>query len=151
MTDNQREMLEVGCAQLESRAGLVWGPEFIEEFAAALRARVDENAALKAEVAALKAERDVARQNADALRKTLAEAQSHAETRTDPLAEMWTALAEYQPQADRDGHGDTWARMCRERTKEASQAASSAASAASAARAADAIAAIRKAKKEAKR
>jgi hypothetical protein len=37
----------------------------------------------------------------------------------DPLAEMWAALAEYQPQADRDGHGESWAKMCAERTVEA--------------------------------
>ncbi len=30
----------------------------------------------------------------------------------DPLTEMWAALEEYQPQADRDGHGDTWRHMC---------------------------------------
>ena len=32
------------------------------------------------------------------------------------LNEMWTALAAYQPQADKAGHGDTWATMCREKT-----------------------------------
>jgi hypothetical protein len=48
MTDDQRTLIEEGCAQLESRAGLIWGPEFIEEFAAALRALLAENAALKA-------------------------------------------------------------------------------------------------------
>jgi hypothetical protein len=37
----------------------------------------------------------------------------------DPLAEMWAALAEYQEQADRDGHGESWRRMCSERTKKA--------------------------------
>jgi hypothetical protein len=37
MTEQQRTLLEEGCAQLESRAGLIWGPEFIEEFAAAIR------------------------------------------------------------------------------------------------------------------
>jgi hypothetical protein len=34
----------------------------------------------------------------------------------DPLAEMWRELSEYQPQADRDGHGESWAKMCSERT-----------------------------------
>jgi hypothetical protein len=57
----------------------------------------------------------------------------------DPLAEMWRELAEYQPQADKDGHGESWARMCSERTEEASESAASWASAQS-------IAAIRKAK-----
>jgi hypothetical protein len=37
----------------------------------------------------------------------------------DPLAEMWAALAEYQEQADKDGHGESWAKMCRERTANA--------------------------------
>ena len=41
----------------------------------------------------------------------------------DPLAEMWAALADYQPQADRDGHGESWAKMCEERTEEAASAA----------------------------
>jgi hypothetical protein len=41
----------------------------------------------------------------------------------DPLAEMWAALAEYQEQADRDGHGDTWRAMCEQRTEEAAWAA----------------------------
>lgn len=49
MTEDQRTLLEEGCAQLESRAGLVWGPEFIEEFSAAIRALLSENALLKAE------------------------------------------------------------------------------------------------------
>lgn len=69
----------------------------------------------------LTAERDEARQNADALRKTLASAQSNEQTRSDPLAEMWRELAEYQPMADRDGHGESWARMCRERTESAAE------------------------------
>ena len=43
--------------------------------------------------------------------------------RRDPLAEMWAALAQYQPIADRDGHGESWARMCEQRTVEAAQAA----------------------------
>ncbi len=54
MNDDQRKMLEEGCAQLESRAGLVWGPEYMEEFAAAIRAALGERDALAAEVAALK-------------------------------------------------------------------------------------------------
>jgi hypothetical protein len=32
------------------------------------------------------------------------------------LNEMWTALAAYQPQADAEGHGKTWAAMCKEKT-----------------------------------
>jgi len=36
---------------------------------------------------------------------------------TGPVAEMWRELESYQPQADRDGHGDTWAAMCRARTQ----------------------------------
>jgi hypothetical protein len=32
---------------------------------------------------------------------------------------MWDALARYQPYADADGHGDSWRRMCSERTAKA--------------------------------
>jgi hypothetical protein len=39
----------------------------------------------------------------------------------DPLAEMWRELAEYQPQADRDGHGESWRRMCEERTEQSAR------------------------------
>jgi hypothetical protein len=39
----------------------------------------------------------------------------------DPLAEMWRELSEYQPQADADGHGESWARMCEERTEDAAE------------------------------
>ena len=39
------------------------------------------------------------------------------------LDEMWDALATYQSIADDDGHGDTWAEMCRLRTVEACRAA----------------------------
>jgi hypothetical protein len=82
-------------------------------------------------------ERDLAQRTAerDALAAELAALKAN-----DPLAEMWAALEEYQPFADRDGHGESWARMCSERTEEAASAASWAASesaeAASAARAA---------------
>ncbi len=41
------------------------------------------------------------------------------EEANDPLAEMWRELAEYQPQANADGHGESWARMCQARTEEA--------------------------------
>jgi hypothetical protein len=54
----------------------------------------------------------------DALATELAALKAH-----DPLAEMWRELEAYQPQADRDGHGDSWRRMCAERTKEAAHAA----------------------------
>jgi hypothetical protein len=37
----------------------------------------------------------------------------------DKLNEMWTALAAYQPKADANGHGASWAFMCSERTEEA--------------------------------
>ena len=39
------------------------------------------------------------------------------------LTPMWDALARYQPYADADGHGKTWAAMCSERTKQAAEAA----------------------------
>lgn len=41
--------------------------------------------------------------------------------RHEPLAEMWRELAEYQPQADADGHGEAWRTMCRERTAPAAE------------------------------
>jgi len=46
---------------------------------------------------------------------------NHSETpnSSDPLAEMWRELAEYQEQADRDGHGESWQAMCREKTQAA--------------------------------
>jgi hypothetical protein len=44
------------------------------------------------------------------------EAQLTALKAQDPLAEMWRELEAYQPQADRDGHGESWRRMCSERT-----------------------------------
>ena len=39
------------------------------------------------------------------------------------LDEMWAALEAYQPKADADGHGASWARMCRLRTADAAWAA----------------------------
>ena len=53
------------------------------------------------------------------------------------LNEMWAALAAYQPEADAAGHGESWARMCREKTYAAVRAAAHAADAADAAYAAD--------------
>ena len=88
MTDDQRDILRGALEQMESKAGLVWGPKFLEEVCAALRALLDEKAALK---------------------------------KPDPLAEMWRELSEYQEQADRDGHGESWRRMCSERTEEAAE------------------------------
>ena len=46
------------------------------------------------------------------------------------LNAMWDALARYQPYADQDGHGDSWRKMCSERTEEAARAAMEAARAA---------------------
>lgn len=34
----------------------------------------------------------------------------------EAFKEMWEALAAYQPQADKDGHGKSWAKMCRKKT-----------------------------------
>jgi len=79
-----------------------------------------ELARLRAEVAALKAERDA------------------LAAKADPLADMWAALSEYQPQADRDGHGESWRVMCAERTAAAAWAAAAEAAAAAAWAAADA-------------
>ncbi len=49
MTDHQRDILREALDQMERMRGLVWGPEWMEEVAAALRALLDENAALKAQ------------------------------------------------------------------------------------------------------
>jgi hypothetical protein len=38
---------------------------------------------------------------------------------TNKIDEMWAALAAYQPQADAQGHGASWAKMCSERTSDA--------------------------------
>ena len=59
------------------------------------------------------------------------------------LEEMWVALAAYQPQADAAGHGESWAKMCRERTARAARAADAAAALAAAANARAAAAAER--------
>jgi len=45
MTDNQRDILRLALGQMEAKAGLVWGPEWMEEVAAALRALLDEKEA----------------------------------------------------------------------------------------------------------
>jgi len=74
------------------------GRGFLIEIGEELSRLRAENARLTAEVAALKA-------------------------KADPLAEMWRELAEYQPIADLDGHGESWAKMCRERTEDAARAA----------------------------
>jgi hypothetical protein len=58
----------------------------------------------------------------DALAAEIAALKAH-----DPLAEMWRELAEYQEQADANGHGDTWRAMCAERTDAAAHAAALAA------------------------
>jgi hypothetical protein len=73
----------------------------VERLRAELAQRTAQRDALAAEVAALKAH--------------------------DPLAEMWRELAEYQTQADADGHGESWRRMCEARTKQAARDAGSAA------------------------
>jgi len=67
---------------------------------------------------ARKLEREVARLTAE-----VAALKAH-----DPLAEMWRELSDYQPFADRDGHGGSWRRMCAQRTDEAAWAASRVAS-----------------------
>lgn len=51
------------------------------------------------------------------------EAQNAALNKPDPLADMWRELSEYQPFADRDGHGESWRRLCSERTTAAADAA----------------------------
>jgi hypothetical protein len=104
MTDEQRQILDIALFDLSSDSGVRWSREYMAEVAAALRALLDEVAALKA--------------------------------KPDPLAEMWAALADYQPQADRDGHGESWRRMCHERTNASAWNAANAAAEAFAASAA---------------
>jgi len=48
MTDDQRGILREALEQMDEKKGLVWGPEWMEEVAAALRAMLAENADLKA-------------------------------------------------------------------------------------------------------
>ena len=48
------------------------------------------------------------------------------------VEEMWAALTAYQPQADVAGHGESWAKMCKERTAEAAADAAAADAAAGA-------------------
>jgi hypothetical protein len=56
----------------------------------------------------------------------------------DPMAEMWRELEAYQPQADKNGHGETWKAACRRRTQVAAEwAAMSPAMAAASAAASD--------------
>jgi hypothetical protein len=59
------------------------------------------------------------------------------------LDEMWAALIAYFPQATANGHGESWAKMCNEKTAAATYAAADAAAtyAAADAAAADAAAA----------
>jgi hypothetical protein len=104
VTDEQRQILDLALFDLSSDSGVRWSREYMAEVAAALRALLDELAALKA--------------------------------KPDPLAEMWAALADYQPQADRDGHGESWRRMCHERTNASAWNAANAAAEAFAASAA---------------
>jgi hypothetical protein len=72
---------------------------------------------LEAEVVSLTAQRD------EAFKSAINAALRADDHNADPLAEMWRELSEYQPQADRDGHGESWAKMCSERTEEAAWAA----------------------------
>ena len=54
------------------------------------------------------------------------------------LDEMWAALEAYQPQAIAAGHGDSWSKMCSEKTADAADDAAYAADAAADAADADA-------------
>jgi hypothetical protein len=102
----------------------------------------------RAEVAALKADliaaqgyraaaEEIARQRGEMVDALIVErhalaAEVAALKANDPLAKMWATLAEYQPQADADGHGHSWARMCAERKAAAASTASVAAGGAAA-------------------
>jgi hypothetical protein len=68
---------------------------------------------LEAEVVSLTAQRD------EAFKSAINAALRADDHNADPLAEMWRELSEYQPMADADGHGESWARMCQARTEEA--------------------------------
>lgn len=137
MNDNQRKILRDALAQMEAEGVLVWGPKSLEEVAPALRALLDENAALKHDAVCAQAEigdlrADLAAAKADLILTQVRGKRFRAEVaalkaKPDPLAEMWRELAEYQPQADKDGHGESWARMCSERTDHSARAAARAA------------------------
>lgn len=58
------------------------------------------------------------------------------------LTEMWEALGQYQPYADKHGFGEEWRRMCKERTESAAWAAAWAAAKDAAEAAAEAAAAF---------
>jgi predicted RNA-binding protein len=92
--------------------------------------------AANAEVAALKAQRD------EAFKRAINAVLRADDNKSDPLAEMWAALAEYQPMADRDGHGESWRKMCKERNPKASFEALAAAESASALAASAALSAV---------
>ena len=59
------------------------------------------------------------------------------------LDEMWERLAQHQSYADQKGYGEAWAKMCAERTQEASLAAGLAAGATASAAAGTAWSALR--------
>jgi hypothetical protein len=74
-----------------------------------------------AEVERLRAERDALKADANlvslnAVIATLRAEVAALKAKSDPLAEMWEALVEYQPQADKHGHGESWRAMCEKRT-----------------------------------
>jgi hypothetical protein len=98
--DNTEEIKELADF-LRAFADANDGGEFETEQCEKLRKAADEIDRLRAENATLKAQ--------------------------DPLAEMWRELESYQPQADADGHGESWRRMCEARTKQAARDAGSAA------------------------
>ena len=87
------DRIEAALARVRSRQGLMRIPVEATDMDVVVSDCREEIKRLRAELVALKA--------------------------SDPLAEMWAALAEYQPFADRDGHGESWARMCKERTRAA--------------------------------
>jgi hypothetical protein len=132
MTDDQRDILRMALEQMEEKKGLVWGPEWMEEVAAALRALLAEVADLKKRLDTAWGDNATNDRITDRLRAEVAQrtaerdalaAELAALKANDPLAEMWEALTEYQEQADKDGHGNTWRRMCEERTWDAARAA----------------------------
>ena len=150
------DRIEAALDRITNRQGLMRIPREATDIDVVVLDCGDEIKRLRAELAALKAGREVpvsitrcmVRLDGVWITPDAALAEIHRlraelaalKAQPDPLAEMWRELSEYQPQADRDGHGESWARMCSERTEEAASAASLAAlesaEAASAARAA---------------
>jgi hypothetical protein len=87
--------------------------DFARELERELAQRTAEVADLKARIDTAWADNAAHDRITDRLRAELAALKA-----PDPLAEMWRELGEYQPFANRDGHGESWRIMCEERTRD---------------------------------